>query len=222
MNRNDIHYEAYELRSGRITLILRQEEEVWLSDLPPEIARRLQEMQKLSGEGNLSRFINVDPDLLDIEILDEVPPLTVLHSGELAPVRRWIYKISRTLGDASGMSFRITALGFLGVGVVSWIFPPAAPIAVAFGKAALLSASGILASGAVEGGAKQIMRKGYVRFSGKCIKDLPPHKASISEAEFVGIMKRTHYERLKNQIRKLSDGTEPLPQDLQTEKGNYA
>ena len=74
MNRNDIHYEAYELRSGRITLILRQEEEVWLSDLPPEIARRLQEMQKLSGEGNLSRFINVDPDLLDIEILDEVPP----------------------------------------------------------------------------------------------------------------------------------------------------
>ena len=223
MSRNDIHYEAYEFRAGRVILILRQAEEVWLSDLPPEIARRVQEMQALSGEeGNLARLINVDADLLGrIEVVEDVPRGTVLHSGELAPFRRWVFNTAQTLSDASGMSFRMTALGWMGVSVVSLIFPPVAPIAVAFGKAALISAGGILASGAVEGGAAQV-RKGYVRFTGRVITNLPPHKAIASEAQFVGTMKNSHFDVLRKQMHKYSDGTEPLPQDLQIEKGNYA
>ena len=206
MNRNDIHYEAYEFRAGRVILILRQEEEVWLSDLPPEIARRVQEMQ--SGEGNLARLINVDADLLGrIEVVEDVAPGSVLQSGDLAPVRRWVFNTAKTLSDASGLSFRITGLGWMGVFAVSWIFPPAAPVAVALGKAALIAAGGILASGAVEGGAAEV-RKGYVRFSGRLIKNLPPHKAIASEAQFIGTMKKSHYDSLRNQMHKYSDGTE--------------
>lgn len=218
MNRNDIHYDTYECRAGQIMLILRQDEEVWLSDLPPGIARRLREMKENSGERNLSRFISVNPaDLLSIEVLGEVPKGTVLHSSELAPVRRLVCKTAHTLSETSDWSFRLSALGWMTVGVASWVFPPAAPIVVVLGKTALVSAVSLLASTAVEAGAKEV-RKGYVRFRGRCIANLPPHKEMVSKAAFIGTMKESHYQLLREQMRRYSEGTDPLPQEFQTAK----
>ncbi len=202
-NTNGIHYETYEFRSGRITLILRQDEEVWISDVPPEIVRHL---EKMHGKDNLTCFINVGPDLLGgIEFLEYVPRGTVLHSGEMAPIRRLIYKTANTLGEASAASTIISAFGCGGAFLVS-LFPPAAPVAVplaiTLGKALLISGGTLVGSAIVHANAESVKgRKRYVRFKGQCIANPPPHKETVARAEFIGTVKKAHYECLCKQLR---------------------
>lgn len=195
---NEIQFHTYELEHNRIITVLRVEHEVWLSG-SPELAAELSDV--LGEEGGTYRIR--PKQIRRVELLEEVPPGTVLPRGELAPFRRVIYDVVHKFGEVACGTLLVSGAVAVISGGIGLVFPPALGVAVESAKVAGISMGSLLALGLIVEEPDKV-RSGYVRFQAQCSDQMPKHKAEIlAHAEFVGTMKKTHFEKLCDQLHTL-------------------
>ena len=202
---NGIHFHTYELEKNRIITVLRVENEVWLSELSsetPEAAASIRDI--LEGQ---DAYYRIRPEQIKkVELLEAVPPGTRLQRGDLAPFRRIIYDAVDKLRKVARGSMLVSA-GTMAFG--SLLIAPVLPIAfpMAFESAKIAASAIFLGSAGLTLGLEAIqvdkVRSGYVRFHAQCSDRMPKHKEILAHAEFVGTMKKKHFEKLCKKLETL-------------------
>jgi hypothetical protein len=196
---NDIQFHTYEYEN-RIIIVLRVEHEVWLGELPPELAEELREV--LKGEEDEGGTYRLRPDQLRVDRVEDVPSGTVLPRGSLAPFRRVIYDVVNKSLEVAGKTASVSGTVAVGSWLIAPFFPPAYVVAVESAKVAAIAFGTVCGLVLIEEETDKV-RSGYVRFHAKCKGDFPRHKEILAHAEFLGTMKQKHFKKLVEQIEKL-------------------
>ena len=186
---NDIQFHTYELEN-RIIIVLRVEHEVWLGELPPELAEKLREV--LKGEEDEGGTYRLRPDQLRVDRVEDVPSGTVLPRGSLAPFRRVIYDVVNKSLEVAGKTASVSGTVAVGSWLIAPFFPPAYVVAVESAKVAAIAFGTVCGLVLIEKETDKV-RRGYVRFHAQVSDQMPQHKEILAHAEFVGTMKKKKY-----------------------------
>jgi hypothetical protein len=196
---NDIQFHTYEYEN-RIIIVLRVEHEVWLGELPPELAEELREV--LKGEEDEGGTYRLRPDQLRVDRVEDVPSGTVLPRGSLAPFRRVIYDVVNKSLEVAGKTASVSGTVAVGSWLIAPFFPPAYWVAVESAKVAAIAFGTVCGLVIIEKETDKV-RSGYVRFHAQVSDQMPQHKKILAHAEFLGTMKQKHFKKLVEQIEKL-------------------
>lgn len=197
----EITYKSYQITAKTILILVLVGENVWVSEIDAGLAGRVRE--NVGGDSTTEVGISAR-DIVAVEFCKEVPRGSVLPQGELSPTRRFVHKTAASLGKTSGRLTLISGCACIGTGLGGFLFPPLWAFTPGCFSAAMTGASVRIVSAVVEGTAETVGR-GYVRFKVRCKENLPESKEDCARAEFLGTMKRSHFNQLCEQVRGFSD-----------------